>query len=128
MKIPVQTTSERKLQGLLFILAVASFVIIGKGIYNQNHQIDQDFLLVPLLFGIYSFIFISLGWNSLKGGSLLLNWFFLFISPSIAENKKPESPAASPAGRKINSHLILGIAATLTGVVFLIALLSSITR
>lgn len=83
------TGYEEKLEWILLIIALISFVIIGLGMYYQNSNGNISLTLVPLLFFVFGTFFILLGYNGLKRGNLLPKWMpFFFNSPrAFIENR-----------------------------------------
>ena len=71
---------EKKQEWLMLIFAAISFLIIGKGVYNQYHHIDQDNILVPLVLIMYCGFFFIYGFNAFAKGNLIPKWtpFFIF--------------------------------------------------
>ena len=71
---------EKKQEWLMLIFAAISFLIIGKGVYNQYHNIDQDNILVPLVLLMYCGFFFIYGINAFAKGNLIPKWtpFFIF--------------------------------------------------
>lgn len=109
--------TEKKLEWLMLLLAVFSFIIIGAGIYYQQNATDRDYLLVPLLLTIYGVFSLVYGISSITGGRLAEKWtpFSLFqIISSQLEKSNPESNARMLTGK------ILGIIAIAVSVAFFI--------
>lgn len=71
---------EKTQEWILLSLSIVSFLIIGKGVYNQYHNIDQDEILIPLILIIYAGIFLLYGINGITKGNLTAKWtpFFIF--------------------------------------------------
>lgn len=70
---------EKKQEWLLLVSAVVSFMIIGKGVYNQYHHIDQNNILIPLLTVMYTCFFFVYGFNAFTTGNLTPKWTPFFI-------------------------------------------------
>ena len=71
---------EKQQEYLLLTFAILSFLIIAKGVYNQYHNIDQDYILIPLITAIYGSYFLIYGINGFTKGNLIRKWtpFFVF--------------------------------------------------
>lgn len=71
---------EKTQEWILLSLSIVSFLTIGKGLYNQYHNIDQDEILIPLILIIYVGIFLLYGINGITKGNLTATWtpFFIF--------------------------------------------------
>ena len=71
---------EKKQEWLMLGFALAAFITIGIGVYTQTHQINKDYILIPLcmaMFGCYTLIYSINGFTS---GNLVYKWtpFFIF--------------------------------------------------
>ena len=65
---------ERKLELILILIALLSFIVIGFGIYFENNNIDKDHILIPMVMGIYLIFFGILAFNGLSNGQLIKRW------------------------------------------------------
>lgn len=119
--------NERRLEWLLLILTVFSFIIIGKGVYNQDHNIDQDFLLLSLLSTTYFIIFMILGMNGLKKGNLLPKWTPFFMFQLIAKIIM-KTTNVSEIKAEVITQKILGIFNVLFGILLIVMTLTYLKK
>lgn len=78
------SAKERNLEIVLLVLAFITFIIIGKGIYNEKHNINQDNILLPLIMFIYGIFFLIYSFNGFFKGQLLGKWTPFFLVPILA--------------------------------------------
>jgi len=71
---------EKRQEWLLLSVSILLFLIVIKGVYNQEHNIDQDNILIPLFFLFGGIFFLIYGMNGLRKGNLTPKWtpFLLF--------------------------------------------------
>lgn len=75
MKEKFQLSSKEKIiQSILRLILVLVFMIISKGIYNQNNNIDEDNILFPAFLIISEFFCILYFTNAFNNGNLVKNW------------------------------------------------------
>ena len=68
------TPIERIAQKTLFILMILLIIVVLKGVYNQDHKINQDIILVPGMYGI-GVLFLSIySINGFTSGNIVRNW------------------------------------------------------
>ena len=67
---PIEKIAQKTLLILLLVLAI----IILKGIYNQEYKIDQNFILIPCMYGIGIFFLLIYTINSFTSGNIVRNW------------------------------------------------------
>ena len=65
---------ERIAQKTLLILLILLVVIMLKGIYNQEYKIDQNFILIPCMYGIGILFLIIYTINGFTTGNIVRNW------------------------------------------------------
>lgn len=68
------TKSEQKLQVLFIVSILSSFVVIAFGIYFQNHNLDNDHVLVPLLLLCWFIPCCIYTYSGLTNGNLVKLW------------------------------------------------------
>lgn len=83
------TPAERRIEWLLLVIALLSFAVVGKGIYNQSTGINQDSVLTPILFVLYGVFFLIIALNALSQRSLVRKWMPFFF-------KKKETTPGTP--------------------------------
>ncbi|HKZ68275.1 MAG TPA: hypothetical protein VJ111_18030 [Chitinophagaceae bacterium] len=111
--------NEKKQEWLLLSLAILVFLIIIKGVYNQQYNIDQDRILLPLLFFIGGTFFFIYGLNGLGKGNLTPKWTpFLIFQISIFLTKRFTSLSAEKARQFVKRSL--GVLGLLIGIGLLI--------
>lgn len=72
---------EKRIEIILLILAVVTFIIIGKGIYNEKNNINQDNILLPLIMFLYGIFFLIYSFNGLSKGELIGKWTPFYLVP-----------------------------------------------
>ena len=65
---------EKIAQKTLFILLLLFAIIMIKGIYNQEYKIDQNFILIPCMYGIGILFLIIYTINGFTSGNIVRNW------------------------------------------------------
>lgn len=71
---------EKKQELLMLAFAILACLAIAKGVYNQFHNIDQDYFLIPFLMATFTGYFLVYGINGITKGNLLPKWtpFYVF--------------------------------------------------
>lgn len=65
---------EKKQELLMLAFAILACLTIAKGVYNQFHNIDLDYFLVPLFMATFTGYFLLYGINGVTKGNLLPKW------------------------------------------------------
>lgn len=65
---------EKIAQKMLLILLILLMIVILKGVYNQDHKISQDSILIPCMY-VIGILFLSIYTiNSFTSGNIVRNW------------------------------------------------------
>jgi len=124
-KIIQLTKEEQKLEWFLIFIAILSFCVIALGVYFQNSNINKDYLLVPVLLGIYIIFFGIHIYNGIRGGNLLKKWASIFMYDIIFWIVSKNNTYRQKA-EKITNKIILIIAILLCGLFLLLMIISLI--
>lgn len=68
------TPIEKIAQKTLFILMISLMFVVLKGVYNQDHKINQDIILVSCMYGIGIIFFLIYSINGFTSGNIVRNW------------------------------------------------------
>lgn len=101
---------EKKVEILLMLLTITSFIVIVIGIYFQNNNVDRDNILVPILLGVYFVLFGLFSLTGFSKGNLLKKWtpFFLYdFVLFIVKKGKVETDEAQKITNRIVSIITL---------------------
>lgn len=116
----VLTKKEQKLEWIILAIALLSFAIIGKGVYNETHSINQDYILLPILLLTYALFFSLLGSNAFFEGNVLRKWMpFLFLGI-----KQASSGSLTEKSKSFKYAKILGfVNLFIGGILFILAVI-----
>lgn len=107
----ILTKTEIKLEYFLIFIGILSFSVIGFGIYFQNNNINKDYLLVPILVGIYIIFFGTIAYNGLTDANLIKKWtpfsIYDLIIWMVSINNKDEKKVEKSANMIISLLAIL---------------------
>ena len=67
---PVEKIAQKTLQILLLLFAI----VMLKGFYNQEYKIDQNFILIPCVYGIGILFLLIYTINGFTSGNIVRNW------------------------------------------------------
>ena len=67
---PIEKVAQKTLLILLLLLAI----VMIKGFYNQEYKIDQNFILIPFVYGIGILFFLIYSINGFTSGNIVRNW------------------------------------------------------
>jgi len=65
---------EKKDQTVLRILLILIAIVIAKGIYNDSHHINQDYILMPLVLNLSALFCIIYSINAFTTGNIVYKW------------------------------------------------------
>ena len=65
---------EKKQELLMLAFAILACLTIANGVYNQFHNIDQDYFLIPFSMAMFSGYFLVYGINGVTKGNLIPKW------------------------------------------------------
>lgn len=110
-------SKEQVKQTILRILLFMSFVVVAKGIYNENKNINQDFLLWPIFSISSGFFCLIYSINAFTTGNLVRRWvndtIFNYFIFSIQKRKLMTEKKAIDLATKILGIIILFISVSL---------------
>ena len=67
---PIEQIAQKTLHILLLLFAI----VMMKGFYNQENKIDQNFFLIPCMYGIGLLFLLIYSINSFSSGNIVRNW------------------------------------------------------
>ena len=66
----IEKIAQKTLQVLLLLFAI----VMLKGFYNQEYKIDQNFILIPCVYGIGILFLLIYSINGFTSGNIVRNW------------------------------------------------------
>ncbi len=119
---------EKKQELLMLAFSILACLTIAKGVYNQFHNIDQDYFLVPFIMAMFTGYFLVYGINGITKGNLLPKWTPSYIFQFICFLARKVGSMPKERARMFTTKLLGTISLIISVVIFTMGIFQMIHR